>query len=251
MAHDSDDAVSDYSDGLDRRQRRNAEASSALGTSVVEDGDPGIDEQVTEAEVAAAREARQRRAKQDVAPKSPTRNLVEWVGVIVGAVLIAVVVRTFVFQTFWIPSESMSSTLVKDDRVLVNKLSYKLHDVNRGDVVVFERPTDLAPSEIKDLIKRVVGLPGERISITDGEVHVDGRSLSEPYINGQPTEPCAGGEAALATEAGLEIPDGQVLVMGDNRSNSDDGRCFGPIDEDLIIGRAFVIMWPLSKAGGL
>lgn len=207
---------------------------------------------LTDEELEAAREARRRSAAaKQASTKSSTRNLVEWAAVIVGAVLIAVVVRTFIFQTFWIPSESMSTTLVTDDRVLVNKLSYRLHDVHRGDVVVFERPPAMPPSDIKDLIKRVVGLPGESVRVNQGKVYIDGRVLEEPYTNGQPTEPCAEGDPALASEAGLEIPEGHVLVMGDNRGNSEDGRCFGPIDEDLIVGRAFLIMWPPSKIGGL
>ena len=250
MANYPDNPGTALPDGIDRRQQRDAEASGALATSVTEPGEPPADDMLTDAEVAAARVARRRRSQQ-AKTKSQTRNLLEWVGVIVGAVLIAVVVRTFIFQTFWIPSGSMSTTLVKNDRVLVNKLSYKLHDVNRGDVIVFERPPAMAPSDIKDLIKRVVGLPGERISITEGEVKVDGRALTEPYTNGAATEPCSGGDPALATASGLEIPEGHVLVMGDNRHDSADGRCFGPIDEDLIVGRAFLVMWPLSKAGGL
>lgn len=207
---------------------------------------------LTDEELEAAREARRKAAADhEAAKKSQTRNLVEWVAVIVGAVLIAVLVRTFIFQTFWIPSESMSTTLVEDDRVLVNKLSYRFGDVNRGDVVVFERPPAMPPSDIKDLIKRVIGLEGETVRISQGKVFVDGRELEEPYTNGQATEPCASGDPALASEAGLEIPEDHVLVMGDNRGNSDDGRCFGPIDEDLIVGRAFMILWPPSKIGGL
>ncbi len=200
-------------------------------------------------------EARDARAKERDEAKSGTRNLIEWFAVIAGAIVIAVVIRTFVFQTFWIPSPSMSTTLVKDDRVLVNKLSYRFHDVRRGDVVVFERPANMPASDIKDLIKRVIGLGGERVSIIDGEVRIDGKVLEEPYTNDLPTEPnvgCGPGDTSgIETEAGLKIPDGTVLVMGDNRTNSDDGRCFGPIDEDLIVGRAFLIMWPPSKIGGL
>jgi signal peptidase I len=149
----------------------------------------------------------------------------------------------------------MASTLVENDRVLVNKLSYRFHDVRRGDVVVFERPDNMPTSSIKDLIKRVVGLPGDRVSIIDGKVRIDGKVLDEPYTNGQPTEPkvgCGAGDTTgIDTEQGFLVPEGHVLVMGDNRPNSDDGRCFGPIDEDLIVGRAFLIMWPPSKLGGL
>ena len=190
------------------------------------------------------------------APSGPSqlRNVLEWIAVIGGAVLIAVVIRTFVLQTFWIPSPSMAPTLVENDRVLVNKLSYKLHDVNRGDVVVFERPPTEQPSEIKDLIKRVVGIPGDRVSVLDGRVRIDGRELDEPYVNGLETviQECPTTYVpGIDTEEGFVVPEGTLLVMGDNRTNSHDGRCFGPIDQDLVVGRAFFIMWPPANAGGL
>lgn len=207
---------------------------------------------LTDEDIAAAREARLQAKPQ--LPKSPTRNAVEWIAVVVGAIIIAVIVRTFVFQTFWIPSPSMAQTLVRNDRVLVNKLSYKFHDVNRGDVVVFERPPN-QEGDIKDLIKRVIALPGERVSIIDGKVRINGKVLDEPYTNGLITEAkvgCGLGDTTgIDTEAGLKIADHHLLVLGDNRINSQDGRCFGPIDEDLLVGRAFFIMWPPAKAGGL
>ncbi|QXC62033.1 signal peptidase I [Aquihabitans sp. G128] len=174
--------------------------------------------------------------------------------VVVGALVVAVLVRTFAFEQFWIPSPSMSNTLVRNDRVLVNKLAYEVHGVHRGDVVVFERPKN-QEGTIKDLIKRVVGLPGEHVSIMGGTVRIDGRVLDEPYTDGLETEAnvgCGLGDTkGIDTEAGLRIPAGHVLVLGDNRVNSQDGRCFGPIDEDSIVGRAFVIIWPPSKMGGL
>ena len=96
-------------------------------------------------------------------PPDRVRSIVEWVAVVVGALVVALVVKTFLFQAFYIPSASMEPTLEEGDRVLVNKLSYDLHDVNRGDIVVFEPPPDeVGPDGIKDLIKRVIGLPGRR-----------------------------------------------------------------------------------------
>lgn len=189
-------------------------------------------------------------------PKSSLRNLVEWVVVIGGAITVAVVIRAFVFQTFWIPSPSMATTLVKDDRVVVNKLSYRLHDVRRGDVIVFHRPPSESGSDsaINDLIKRVVGLEGERVSILDGGVRIDGVPLQEPYTHGLETvdNGCSTGELQqLYTEAGFLVPDDHVFVLGDNRVNSGDGRCFGPVDEDLIVGRAFFKIWPPGHVGGL
>ena len=243
---------------MTRRVQRDAEASAWAarpeGASTAIGLDPllDVDAEPTPEELEQARQDRRRaRAK---ATKSPARNTLEWIGVIVGAVVIAVVVRTFVFQTFWIPSPSMATTLVKDDRVLVNKLSYRLHDPNRGDVIVFERPPN-EQGNIKDLIKRVIALPGERISIIDGKVRIDGRVLDEPYTHGLPTEPkvgCGLGDTTgIDTAEGFTIPEGHLFVMGDNRINSQDGRCFGPIDEGLVVGRAFFIIWPPSKTGGL
>jgi len=224
------------------------------------DGDEGLARRVArerEVQGAAVLAVDESRPAAGPAAKSATQNTIEWIAVVVGAIVIAVVVRTFVIQTFWIPSPSMASTLVRDDRVLVNKLSYKFHDVNRGDVIVFERPPNEPANEVKDLIKRVVGLPGDAISIVDGAVRVDGRLLNEPYVDGlqtvydgsctSPTVNLAG----LDTKAGFVVPDGTLFVMGDNRVNSHDGRCFGPIDDGLVVGRAFYIMWPPSHAGGL
>lgn len=171
--------------------------------------------------------------------------MVEWALVIVGAILVAFVVKTFLVQAFRIPSESMVPTLMTGDRVLVNKLSYRLHDVNRGDVVVFTRPENLTsgPDEPEDLIKRVIGLPGDTVQTKDGKVYVNGRELDEPYL--------PAGTATNGLEDPLDVPDGHVLVMGDNRGNSQDGRVFGPISTDTIVGRAFLIMWPPGRISAL
>jgi signal peptidase I len=166
-----------------------------------------------------------------------TRNVVEWVGIVVGALLLALVVKTFLFQAFYIPSLSMYPTLDKGDRVLVNKLSYDLHDVHRGDLIVFERPPN-EPTTIKDLIKRVIGLPGDLIEARDGIVYINGAALVETYIDkGDRTE-------NLPRQT---VPDGELFVMGDNRNNSEDSRVFGPIPERTVVGRAFVRVWPLTR----
>lgn len=172
---------------------------------------------------------------------------------VVGAVIVVLLVRTFLFQAFYIPSGSMEPTLKVHDRVLVNKLSYKVHSVHRGDIVVFDRPTCQSKdtpgwatcgesATIKDLIKRVVALPGETISLRDGAVVVDGRRLTEGYVHGQTTEPiCA------FPRQSYKVPEGDVFVMGDNRHNSTDSRCFGPIPKSKIVGRAFIRVWPLGR----
>jgi signal peptidase I len=134
----------------------------------------------------------------------------------------------------------MFPTLHENDRVLVNKLSYDLHDVNRGDLVVFERPPGETDTDIKDLIKRVVGLPGDVVSSCGGQVCIDGTPLEEPYLPDGATT----GEFERQT-----VPDDHVFVMGDNRDNSRDSRIFGPIEEDSIVGRAFVRIWPITDFG--
>ncbi len=176
---------------------------------------------------------------------STLRNTLEWVAVIVGAVLIALLVRSFVMQSFQIPSNSMNPTLLIGDRVLVNRLSYRLHDINRGDVIVFSRPESdpAGPGEPEDLIKRVIGLPGETIEARDGTVYIDGDPLVEPYLS---PDTYTGD-----LDVPVEVPPDSVFVMGDNRGNSADSRFIGPIADDLVIGRAFAIIWPPSRISGL
>ena len=170
---------------------------------------------------------------------SPLRNGIEWVLIIAAALLAALVIKTYLLQAFYIPSPSMEPTLEIQDRVLVNKLSYRLHEVHRGDVLVFERPpNDLGV--IRDLIKRVVALPGETVEGRDGSVYVNGKRLAEPYLP----------RGTVTGQFGPEqIPPDHIWVMGDNRSNSSDSRVFGAVPESRIIGRAFVRVWPLDALG--
>lgn len=181
------------------------------------------------------------------------RSIIEWVAVVVGALVVALVVKTFLFQAFYIPSASMEPTLERGDRVLVNKLSYDLHDVNRGDVVVFELPPEeVGPDGIKDLIKRVIGLPGDIIETRDGAVYVNDRRLEEPYLpDGMVTgDATSGNNPEIVRQT---VPDDMVFVMGDNRANSHDSRYRdrGPVRIDSIVGRAFVVVWPPDAVSGL
>ena len=173
------------------------------------------------------------------ARSSGVRNVVEWVAIAAGALLVAFLIKTFLLQAFYIPSLSMDPTLKINDRVLVNKLSYDLHEVHRGDIVVFESPPN-ETSENKDLIKRVIGLPGETVDAHDGRIYIDGQVLDEPYL-----EP----HVQTATLDKVTIPADHHWVMGDNRGNSRDSRYFGAIPESLIIGRAFVRVWPVTALG--
>lgn len=181
------------------------------------------------------------------------RFVLEWLPILLGAAIVALLVRAFIFQAYFIPSGSMIPTLEKNDRVLVNKLSYDFHDVNRGDVVVFARPANEDPTGIPDLIKRIIALPGETVQLRNGDVYVDGALVRESYLVEQvSTRPlrndaipgCIDGDPINCT-----VPEGYVFVMGDNRTGSRDSREFGPIPIDSIVGRSFVRVWPLTHLG--
>ncbi len=178
-------------------------------------------------------------------------TIVEWASVIAGAIVLALVVKIFILQAFYIPSPSMYPTLKVGDRVLVNKLSYRLHDVNRGDVVVFERPPSEEISTIPDLIKRVIGLPGDSVTFRDGEVFINGERLAEPYLPPGVTTTADFAPNHCTVEAPCLVPPGDVWVMGDNRNDSKDSRYFGPIEQRTIVGRAFVIVWPFNRVAWL
>jgi signal peptidase I len=167
------------------------------------------------------------------------RSTLEWVAVIAAALIIALVLRATVVQTFYIPSPSMEPTLLKDDRILVNKLSYKMHPVHRGDIVVFTTPPNVDKS-YKDLVKRVVGLPGETVQGKDGKVYINGQPLAEPYLPA----------TTQTTDFGPEVvPPNSYWVMGDNRTQSVDSRVFHAIKKSTIVGRAFIRIWPLNRIG--
>ena len=167
------------------------------------------------------------------------RGLVDWIVVIGVALLVAFLVRTFVLAHFVVDGHSMDTTLHDGDRVFVNKLSYRLHDPNRGDVVVLH---EINGASERDLIKRVIALEGETIELRNCVVLIDGVELLEPYLDPQVVTPGnCGGEYGPTT-----VPEDHVFVMGDNRAGSQDSRSenVGPIDEDDIVGRAFVVFWP-------
>jgi signal peptidase I len=204
------------------------------------------------------------------AKRSTKRAALEWGILIVVAIVIAIVIKTFLFQAFYIPSESMVPTLEVGDRVLVNKLSYDLHDLHRGDIVVFaaEPNEEWHRAGIDDLVKRVIALPGETITQCEtNRVCIDGRLLEESYLpkGTVTTVPTtlpfinnAAGKKVLVCEpvgpngspdGGCKVPAGRVFVMGDNRTNSQDARANGPIKESSIVGRVFLRIWPPGRIG--
>ena len=186
--------------------------------------------------------------------KKTMKGFIEWGAVILGALLVAFLIKTFLMQAYYIPSSSMTPTLQVGDRVLVNKLSYEVGDIGRGDLVVFGRPA--TESTVKtDLIKRVIGLEGELIEIIEGRIYItqsessSRQLLVEPYLASTTytrgfdnTDLCE-----KATENSCLIPDNHVFVLGDNRDGSRDSRFFGPIDENTVVGRAFIRLWPIGS----
>ncbi len=182
------------------------------------------------------------------------RVVIEWAIILIAVLLCTVVLRTYVVQSFSIPSLSMYPTLQVGDRIIVNKLSYDLHSIHRGDIVVFARPP-LEDQEYADLVKRVIGLPDEIISSKDGHVYIDGKRLNEPWLPPGPDSYTGAlpGDAhpQFDLPGPVKIPAGEYYVMGDNRTDSEDSRFFGPIPKSLIVGRAVAVVWPLSHIKGL
>jgi len=159
----------------------------------------------------------------------------ELVGTILPAVMLALLIHLFLAQATRVEGYSMEPTLHGQERLIVEKLSYRLRTPARGEIVVIHVPG--YGDEM--LIKRVIGLPGDQVEVREGQVYVNGATLQEPYL----TSPIYGDYPAT------QVPEQHVFVMGDNRNNSNDSRSFGPIAEDDVVGRAWLRYWPLSEFG--
>lgn len=166
----------------------------------------------------------------------------EWIFVVIGAFCTWLFLQTFVVQAFTIPSESMAPTLDKGDHVLVNKLATRFGDVHRGDVVVFHGSRSTQCGSYRFLVKRVVGLPGERVEARNGVLLVDGAPLAEPYV--------APG-AVTDDFPQVVVPAGSYWMMGDNREVSCDSRRFGAIAGKAFVAPVFVRFWPPGRVGGI
>ena len=223
----------------DDYQERNGSHEGNSNSPYPDEADESLNEEIEEGELR----------------RKSMKRFLEWGAVILGALLVAFLIKTFLMQAYFIPSSSMTPTLQVGDRVLVNKLSYKVGDIGRGDLVVFKRPANENSAQT-DLIKRVIGLEGELIEILDGRIYITESSSSvrqlllEPYLSSntltvgifENTDVCE-----VSTETSCLIPDNHIFVLGDNRGGSRDSRFFGPIDEDMVVGRAFIRLWPISS----
>jgi signal peptidase I len=177
------------------------------------------------------------------APTKPSRHrgLVEWILVLAAAVLVSLLVRTFVFQTYFIPSKSMEPTLYVGNRIMVNKLSVEFGTVNIGDIVVFKAPPEVVAKcsdSVADLVKRVIGVPGDHLTSRGNTIFVNGVALKENWSHYEPL----GGALANVT-----VQPGHYFVMGDNHANSCDSRYWGAVPRSDIIGKVFLKFWPLSQ----
>ena len=171
------------------------------------------------------------------------RALTETAVTILVAVLLAGLVRTFAFQTFWIPSSSMVPTLGVYDRILVQKAFFTSRDVPEGDIVVFSQPPldHCGGPQAGDLVKRVIALPGQTIYSSGNSIYVNGRLLAEPYL---PRDDPLGPQIPDASSRHpYRLPPGEFYVMGDNRAISCDSRYWGPISGSSIIGKAVLVWW--------
>jgi signal peptidase I len=201
--------------------------------------------------------------------KSPASQVLEFVVIIAVALGLAFGIQKFLVKPFRIPSPSMVPTLDVGQRVLVNRLGSHFGSPHRGDVIVFNPPAGAdthecggpksprqacpkpTPERSKDnFIKRVIGLPGDRISVKNNRAYVNGKPLNEPYVNKGSFDP-ANCDSLCNLPEPITVPPGSFFMMGDNRGESDDSRDWGPVPKKWIIGGAFFTYWPPSRVGPL
>ena len=197
--------------------------------------EPALVDAVTEDAPEASRPRRRR----------STRSwIIEWGAIIVVAVLEAFVVRTYIVQTFYIPSGSMEPTLQVGDRILVSKLSTEFGSVHIGDILVFKRPPkeNCGGAPVPFLVKRVIGLPGDHLTSKGNTIYVNGKVLDQTWSYYNPVSPAIGN---------VVVPKNTYFMMGDNHGDSCDSRYWGPLPANLVVGKAVLRIWPLSRFGTL
>jgi signal peptidase I len=167
----------------------------------------------------------------------PGAGVRSWLRDLVVSVAVSAFIIIFLYQPVRVEGTSMLPVLEDQDRLFINKIAYRLGEIHAGDVVVFQYPRDHS----KSYIKRVIGLPGDRLRIDRGDVYVNGKLLPEPYVPNRFTDDRSQAEVVLAAN--------EYFVMGDHRSISSDSRDFGPVDRDLIFGKAVFVYWPIEQVG--
>lgn len=170
-------------------------------------------------------------------PDAPVGGMHSWVRDLVVSVAISAFIIIFLYQPVRVEGTSMLPMLEDQDRLFINKIAYRVGDIHQGDVVVFQYPRDHA----KSYIKRVIALPGDRLRIDHGDVYVNGMRLPEPYVPNRFTDDRSQPEMVLSPQ--------EYFVMGDHRSISSDSRDFGPVERNLIYGKAVFVYWPMEQVG--
>ena len=171
------------------------------------------------------------------------RVFVEWIVIVIAAVLVSFFMRTFAFQTFFIPSASMQPTLMIGDRIIVSKLSVDFGTIHRGDILVFKAPpAENCGEPVTDLVKRVIGLPGDHLTSKGNTIYVNGNPIDETWTHTEPLGQAIGN---------VTVKSNQYFMMGDNHSDSCDSRMWGTVPRSDIIGKAFLRIWPVSRIGFL
>ncbi|MFD3445480.1 signal peptidase I [Microbacteriaceae bacterium 4G12] len=168
-----------------------------------------------------------------------TNQAWEWIKAILIAVVLAVIIRNFLFAPILVDGISMMPTLQDRDRMIVNKVGYKISEPKRFDIVVFKATED------KDYIKRVIGLPGDHVQYKNDVLYINGKPYQEPYLDKYKKQL---EEGPLTYDFEQTVPKGHLLVLGDNRRFSKDSRSIGPVAEDVIIGKANIVYWPFKDA---
>jgi signal peptidase I len=177
--------------------------------------------------------------------ESPWLETLKTIGL---SAVLALGIRSFVAEARYIPSGSMLPTLQIDDRLIIDKISYRFSDPARGDIVVFNPTAQLEKEKFKDaFIKRVIGVPGDRVDVKGGKVYINGKLLKENYLDEAPQYKWS---STALTPDGI-VPKDHYLVLGDNRNNSYDSHFWGFVPKDKIVGKATVRFWPISRAGGI
>lgn len=171
-------------------------------------------------------------------------GVIEMVITVAVALAVALLLRTFVFEVYEVPTGSMLETIQEGDRLVGEKITYRYSEPKQGDIVTFSNPDGSDTT----LIKRVIATGGQTVNLVDGVVYVDGVALDEPYTLGKASYPLDYSLTGVTMSYPYTVPEGSVWVMGDNRTNSLDSRYFGAVSVDDITSRAVFIFWPFSDA---